>query len=158
MKHCLEHYMLISRALVKAFSEQLPNFICRTLDFRGTSRHYIRTSGIKSSIKHYFWGVRESIKQTVPEHYPLDPTRHPIFIFITCHMIVFMPLTNPRSPRAVHITRYTTLIGLIYYTIYHGIWPLNSIMYVYVHVKWFFHNFFHFLCACTCAGQPSHDM
>ena len=55
--------MLISRALVKAFSEQLPSFICWTLDFGGTSRHYIRTSGIKSSIKHYFLGgIRESIK------------------------------------------------------------------------------------------------
>ena len=48
--------MLISRALVKAFSEQLPSFIGWTLDFGGTSRHYIRTSGIKSSIKHYFGG------------------------------------------------------------------------------------------------------
>ena len=56
MKHCLEHYMLISRALVKAFSEQLPSFICWTLDFGGTSRHYIRTSGIKSSITHHFGG------------------------------------------------------------------------------------------------------
>ena len=41
--------MLISRKLVKAFSEQLPSFICWTLDFGGTSRHFIRTSGIKSS-------------------------------------------------------------------------------------------------------------
>ena len=69
--------MLISRGLVKAFSEQLPSFICWTLDFGGTSRHYIRTPGIKSSIKHYFFfggeGISESIERTFPEHYPLDP-------------------------------------------------------------------------------------
>ena len=75
--------MLISRALVKAFSEQLPSFICWTLDFGGSSRHHIRTSGIKSSIKHYFWGIRESIKRTCPEHYPLDPSREQCFSYHT---------------------------------------------------------------------------
>ena len=74
--------MLISRALVKAFSEQLPSFICWTLAFGGTSRHYIRTSGIKSSIKHYFGGIRESIKRTFPEHYPLSITGELVNIYI----------------------------------------------------------------------------
>ena len=31
---------------------------------------------------------------------------------ITCHVIVFMPLTNPRSPRAVHKFPYCPLTGL----------------------------------------------
>ena len=66
--------MLTSRALVKAFSEQLPSFICWTLDFGGTSRHYIRTSGIKRALNTIWGGIRESIKRTFPEHYPLDPS------------------------------------------------------------------------------------
>ena len=39
-------------------------------------------------------------------------------VIITCHVIVVMPLTNPCSRRAVHITRYnTTLSGLILHDI-----------------------------------------
>ena len=59
--------------------------------------------------------------------------------------IWFMPLTNPRRlERSIkcHIARWAGL----YYTICHGTWPMNSIMYVNVHVKWFFHNFIHFFC------------
>ena len=40
--------------------------------------------------------------------------------FVTCHVIVFMPLTNPRSPRAglaVHKMPYCPLSGLILHDI-----------------------------------------
>ena len=36
---------------------------------------------------------------------------------ITCHVIVFMPLTNPRSPRAVPKFLYCPLCGLILHNI-----------------------------------------
>ena len=48
-----------------------------------------------------------------PVHIPVYNIKQ----FITCHVIVFMPLTNLRSPIAVHITRYTTLSGLILHNI-----------------------------------------
>ena len=37
--------------------------------------------------------------------------------FITCHVIVFTPLTNPRSPRAVHKMPYCPLSELILHNI-----------------------------------------
>ena len=36
----------------------------------------------------------------------MDHSPGPILHLITSHMIVFMPLTNPRPPRAVHILPY----------------------------------------------------
>ena len=40
-----------------------------------------------------------------------------MYTLITCHVIVFMPLTNPRSPTAVHKFPYCPLSGLILHDI-----------------------------------------
>ena len=72
---------------------------------------------------------------------------------ITCHVAVFMPLTNPRLPRAVHTTRYTTLSGRILHDIpRHLTFELDHVRkWMYNHVKWFSHNFIHFLvCMYMC--------
>ena len=66
--------MLISRALVKIFSEQLPSFICWTLDFGELHGIISELRALNRALNTIFWGIRESIKRTFPEHYPLDPT------------------------------------------------------------------------------------
>ena len=62
-----------------------------------------------------------------------------------------------RSPRAVHITRYTMLSGLMLHDIpRHLTFELDHVRKC--TCKVIFQNFIHFLCACSGAGQPSRDM
>ena len=78
--------------------------------------------------------------------------------FITCHVIVFMPLTDTRSPRAVHKMPYCPLSGACtrQYTTAIDLWT-RSCMWMYMKND---SSLVHFLCACTCtcAGQPSCEM
>ena len=51
--------MLISRALVKIFSEQSPSFICWTLDFGGTSRIISELRALNRALNTIFFGALE---------------------------------------------------------------------------------------------------
>ena len=81
------------------------------------------------------------------------PVVQAMLCFISCHVIVFMPLTNPRSPRAVHNLPYCPLSGLILRDIPRHL----TVELDYVHkctCKMIFFHFIHFVCMC----QRSCDM
>ena len=82
--------------------------------------------------------------------------------FIPCHAIVFMPLTNPRSPRAVHKMSYCPFSRLILHDIpRHLTFELYHVLQICkCTCKLIFSKFYSFLCVCTCiscVGQPSRD-
>ena len=63
--------------LVKAFSEQLPSFICWTLDFGELHGIISELRALNRALNTILGGIRESIRRTFPEHYPLDPIARP---------------------------------------------------------------------------------